>query len=223
MYTQQHKENAEISRAVAGPSRANGQSVAQFVSSNAQPIQAIFAEISSISRDLWHDDWQRLFESETIDAAQNDNDEQATKKRLEGLPPGNRVKYSQTPDAEQLTQIEQIQAVQDRAEIMYVHLGSDVYVAGRDTEKKPHPTLVGGDPDVTGAGTIRKSEVTEEWGSENVVVTNDSGHFRVGTVPNSTVKIIRGALANDQADIDEDGGGWQAAPSRGRKHKKTHK
>jgi len=58
-------------------------------------------------------------------------------------------------------------------EHMYVLDADEVHVAIRADDKKlPHPTLVGGDPDVTCAGTIRTG------GSNEVVVTASSGHFR---------------------------------------------
>jgi len=58
-------------------------------------------------------------------------------------------------------------------EHMYVLDAGEVHVAIRAEDKKlPHPTLVGGDPDVTCAGTIRTG------GSNEVVVTASSGHFR---------------------------------------------
>ena len=58
-------------------------------------------------------------------------------------------------------------------EHMYVLDGGDLHVAIRADDKKlPHPTLVGGDPDVDCAGTMR---VDTEG---NVIVTASSGHFR---------------------------------------------
>jgi hypothetical protein len=58
-------------------------------------------------------------------------------------------------------------------EHMYVLDNDRLHVAIRAEDKKlPHPTLVGGDPDVDCAGTMRKSL------DGDVVVTASSGHFR---------------------------------------------
>ncbi len=58
-------------------------------------------------------------------------------------------------------------------EHMYVLDDSELHVATRAESKKlPHPTLVGGDPDVECAGTLL-------WGLDgSVLVTSESGHFR---------------------------------------------
>ncbi|PKM20939.1 MAG: hypothetical protein CVV11_05575 [Gammaproteobacteria bacterium HGW-Gammaproteobacteria-15] len=61
-------------------------------------------------------------------------------------------------------------------EHMYVLSNSDeLHVAIRsDGQKLPHPTLVGGDPDVKCAGTLRYGSSDKS----DVVVTASSGHFR---------------------------------------------
>ena len=60
-------------------------------------------------------------------------------------------------------------------EHMYVLDNDEHHVAIRsDGVKLPHPTLVGGDPDVDCAGTMR-------WGIDGTVIVDDgSGHFRPG-------------------------------------------
>jgi hypothetical protein len=58
-------------------------------------------------------------------------------------------------------------------EHMYVLDNNELHVAIRAGDKKlPHPTLVGGDPDVECAGTMRRDP------NGDVVVTASSGHFR---------------------------------------------
>jgi hypothetical protein len=58
-------------------------------------------------------------------------------------------------------------------EHMYVLDNSELHVAIRADDKKlPHPTLVGGDPDVECAGTLRRDN------DDYVFVTASSGHFR---------------------------------------------
>jgi hypothetical protein len=72
-------------------------------------------------------------------------------------------------------------------EHMYVHADSQIYTGGRDREKLPHPTLVGGDPDATCAGTM--------WLSDNTVtITNESGHFRPKSVASATVEAVKSIL-----------------------------
>lgn len=73
-------------------------------------------------------------------------------------------------------------------EHMYVHYGNTIHLATRaDDEKKPHPTLVGGDPDVTCAGTIEvESEEADGHTTYTVTITNESGHFRPADIPQGT-------------------------------------
>lgn len=59
---------------------------------------------------------------------------------------------------------------------MYTYQANDLRVQTRNGEKKPHPTLIGGDPDVLAAGTVRKN-------SQGYIDLNDrSGHFRIQNV-----------------------------------------
>jgi hypothetical protein len=74
-------------------------------------------------------------------------------------------------------------------EHMYVHEGSNIYTGGRDREKLPHPTLVGGDPDATCAGTMWLDNSTR-----TVTITNESGHFRPSAVASATVELVRSLL-----------------------------
>ncbi|WP_300661301.1 hypothetical protein [Fluviicola sp.] len=70
-------------------------------------------------------------------------------------------------------------------EHMYVHNKSSVQIATRADNKLPHPTLVGGDPDVKGAGTMYMT-------GKKVYITKLSGHFRPSKVHNDTVKFVEG-------------------------------
>lgn len=74
-------------------------------------------------------------------------------------------------------------------EYMYVHVGNTIYIANRDLEKHPHPTLVGGDPDAACAGTMRSDQR-----HRTISITNESGHFRPRSVPGSTVDLVVKAL-----------------------------
>jgi len=74
-------------------------------------------------------------------------------------------------------------------EYMYVHEGSNIYTGGRDREKLPHPTLVGGDPDATCAGTMQLDR-----SKKTVTITNESGHFRPSSVATATVEFVRDLL-----------------------------
>lgn len=82
-------------------------------------------------------------------------------------------------------------------EHMYVHNGGTVHIHSRGSEKQPHPTLVGGDPDVTCAGELHVKE--EDFPplsgpvTYNVGVTTESGHFRPAAVPDGTLTAVRAA------------------------------
>lgn len=77
---------------------------------------------------------------------------------------------------EKVTSEKQLSQYLDKSpddEHMYVLQNSELHVAIRADDKKlPHPTLVGGDPDVECAGTMRRNS------NDDVVVTASSGHFR---------------------------------------------
>ena len=71
-----------------------------------------------------------------------------------------------------------------KAEIMYVHHKNKIYTADRNENKLPHPTLVGGDPNVKCAGTLILS-------NKKIVVTTNSGHFRPTNVPQETIIYLK--------------------------------
>ena len=76
-------------------------------------------------------------------------------------------------------------------EYMYVHVDDNIHIANRDTEKLPHPTLVGGDPDAKCAGTM-------EWNNSKkiITITNESGHFRPPEVDPNTIDKVREITKN---------------------------
>jgi hypothetical protein len=81
----------------------------------------------------------------------------------------------------------------EKNEHMYVHADGKIYTGGRDQEKLPHPTLVGGDPDATCAGTM-----SFDNGTKTVTVTNESGHFRPKSVAGATLEAVRAVLPKKQ-------------------------
>ncbi|HEX7943401.1 MAG TPA: hypothetical protein VF495_01980 [Phenylobacterium sp.] len=176
-------------------------------------VQGVFAKIDSIQDDLWHPQWQSLFDGPTT-AAMNrvvngppNTWRGKTLAYLQSRAEGARVGY-QVTDSEELTNRQQLEALEGRTEIMYVGHGGKVYVTGRDGEKKPHPMLVGGDPDVTDAGTIAKKKAGA-WSNSNFVATNSSGHFKPGDVSKETLNAI-GVAANTHEDDPTAGEeGWE--------------
>jgi hypothetical protein len=74
------------------------------------------------------------------------------------------------------------------AEHMWINDGT-IKVARRNAEKKPHPTLAGGDPDVTGAGLF-----TINTGAHTVTMNNRSGHFRPPAVDQASRDAVTTAL-----------------------------
>ncbi|HEX8920353.1 MAG TPA: DUF4157 domain-containing protein [Pyrinomonadaceae bacterium] len=81
-------------------------------------------------------------------------------------------------------------------EYMYVHEGTQIYTGDRKTEaeKLPHPTLVGGDPDAKGAGTMKQVGKT-------ITITNESGHFRPPKVSSDTVAAVKAMVKNVKPKI----------------------
>lgn len=71
-------------------------------------------------------------------------------------------------------------------EHMYVHCDDTIHAASRNGRKKPHPTLVGGDPVVKGAGTMEYDQI-----ARTITITNDSGHFLPDDIDNDTVRIVK--------------------------------
>ena len=75
---------------------------------------------------------------------------------------------------------------------MWVHHGNKINIASRNNEKLPHPTLFGGDPEVTGAGLMYLSPF-----KKTVIINNSSGHFRPNEVDGQSQQIVRNSLPKE--------------------------
>lgn len=71
------------------------------------------------------------------------------------------------------------------AEHMYVQHNNKIYIANRNNEKRPHPTLVGGDPVVDGAGTMSYNPMRHL-----ITITRSSGHFRPTQIAPATITTV---------------------------------
>lgn len=145
-----------------------------------------------VGDDLQHPQATRLFSTETMDWWNLPTTAKATKRqRTESVEDGREhINYAQLRN----TTLENSQGLhawlgKDAHEHMYVHEGSSIYTGGRDREKLPHPTLVGGDPDATCAGTMSLDRTRK-----TVTVTNESGHFRPSKVASATVEAVKDVL-----------------------------
>ncbi|WP_417591697.1 DUF4157 domain-containing protein [Owenweeksia hongkongensis] len=138
-----------------------------------------------IRADLRHGDSNKLFLRHTItdieerlkhkisSAVPNEELEEAVSKcRENGMMDYNQLSKRKLSSEKQITSFLN---EKPEDEHMYVLDNNEHHVAIRNESKKlPHPTLVGGDPDVDCAGTMR-------WGIDGAVVVDDgSGHFRPG-------------------------------------------
>jgi len=142
-----------------------------------------------VAADLLHPQAERLFSAETIDWLNALPPKQKTTKALTSVVNAERdnIDYQQLRN----TTLKNSQGLtswlgKDALEHMYVHADGNIYTGGRDREKLPHPTLVGGDPDATCAGTMWWNN-----GTKTVTITNESGHFRPGSVASDTVEAVR--------------------------------
>lgn len=73
--------------------------------------------------------------------------------------------------------------------------GTTLKVASRNAEKLPHPTLAGGDPDVSSAGLISIDETVET--DKKIIINNRSGHFKPANVDQDSVSKLETALASE--------------------------
>lgn len=149
-----------------------------------RPVQRFKVPTDHVRADLRHAVGKKLFKDHTIVDIQGrvhvDHPfEGVSNRTLEGAVEASRdarmMDYAQLR-MDKVTSEKQLTGyLNDRQEDehMYVLHNDNVHVAIRaEAEKLPHPTLVGGDPDVSCAGTMR-------WGGDGeVLVTNGSGHFR---------------------------------------------
>ncbi len=158
-------------------------------SANSNIIQLMKVSDDHVAAELNHPQANRLFNAATI----------AWRDGLPGAPLNNAALTGQVAanrdeiDYNQLrnTTLKNSQGLRawlgrEAKEHMYVHEGGKIYTGGRDREKLPHPTLVGGDPDATCAGTM-----TWNNSSKTVSITNESGHLRPPHVSNTTVELVR--------------------------------
>lgn len=83
------------------------------------------------------------------------------------------------------------------SEHMWINDGSaTLKVASRDTEKLPHPSLAGGDPDVSSAGLMYIDDTDKDH--KKIIVNNRSGHFKPGNVDQDSVTKVETALASTE-------------------------
>lgn len=134
--------------------------------------------------DLRHSEYKNLFEADTITAIEDEAKAQINRLSNQQLDAAvGKVREQGKMDYKHLSQ-EKVKSEKQMTtflqkdpedEHMYVLNNSQLHVAIRAVTKKlPHPTLVGGDPDVECAGTLRYEE-------GEVIVTCSSGHFRPPT------------------------------------------
>lgn len=133
--------------------------------------------------DLLHDESAKLFSRATINFF--DGKLVGTADQKEKVVSDNRdqVSYQQLSDSKLVNGKGLESWLSGSGEHMYVHHKSAVHIATRTDNKLPHPTLVGGDPDVKGAGTMYKT-------GKDVFITRQSGHFRPSSVSDSTVTFV---------------------------------
>ena len=155
----------------------------------------LIVEDLSMAKDLLHEEYAALFSAESIQhrAASHPRGGWTTRNggniarwlnSEDSQNPGqknrNRFKYNRLR-GELLTRERLNPWLSTHGEHMYVHCGDDIKIATRqDDEKLPHPTLVGGDPIVKGAGTMYKNRGI-------IYITKKSGHFRPNFIHNDTL------------------------------------
>jgi hypothetical protein len=158
-----------------------------------QTVQRKKVSDDHVADDLNHPQAERLFSEETMDwwadlpAKDKKNPEARTASVAAGR---DQIDYTQLRN----TTLKSAQGLfrwlgTDAYEYMYVHCDGDIYTGGRDREKLPHPTLVGGDPDATCAGTMLLDN-----SKKTVTITNESGHFRPSSVASDTVEYVKSIL-----------------------------
>ncbi|MBD2847253.1 DUF4157 domain-containing protein [Paenibacillus sp. IB182496] len=181
------------------------------------PIQRILTRAESVAGDLMHRERDNMFSPDMLDEYKNilrhryPTKEDKEADLVDSIQSDRFVDYNQLStdtlkNARDLTKL-----AGNGAEHMYIHLGGTIHRADRTSEKLPHPTLAGGDPDVTSAGTLEvssrtKKETVDEgggWKSDKnvthytVAVTTESGHFRPASVPKGTLDKVKAAAATN--------------------------
>lgn len=185
-----------------------GQAINNKLSRNSEPTLQNVQQFYTVSddhirNDLRHEKVNKLFLESTIEDIEERLGKSISSSSNVNLEQAIRAsRQDQTMDynilsTEKLTSEQQIRNFLNRRpedEHMYVLNDNSIHVAVRaESEKLPHPTLVGGDPDVQCAGTIH-------WDGENVAVDNSSGHFRPANAKPAIKKIndIIKSTANKQ-------------------------
>ena len=194
--------SAALQQAANTSARVRQMQALSELSRRRAPIQMIKTRAESVALDLLHRDADTLFtDKPDMSGVAGFNDLARGAKRARYL-----ARFANTRDFSYaqlatgtLTGAAQLIALAgvNNREHMYVHNGDTVHMYSRGNEKRPHPTLVGGDPDVTCAGELHVTE--EEFPplggpvTYTVRVTTESGHFRPAAVPNGTVEAVRAA------------------------------
>lgn len=164
-------------------------------------IQRILTRPQSVAGDLMHSEYETLFESfdDQFNGAAQARDGYGAV--LAGVQAGWPYAYARLSD-ETLDNYDDAAAKTRNpgTEHMYVHDGDTIHTADRTDEKLPHPTLVGGNPDVTSAGTLTFYEPANRPDLRRITVTNESGHFRPPSVPQATLDRIQELANVDKPD-----------------------
>jgi len=85
----------------------------------------------------------------------------------------------------------------NHTEHMWINEGGTMRLARRNAEKKPHPTLAGGDPDVTGAGLMSLAA------GNRVIINDRSGHFQPDGVDGDSFDQVENALDGTNRTLEE--------------------
>ncbi|WP_244904578.1 DUF4157 domain-containing protein [Cellvibrio mixtus] len=166
---------------------------------SAKPIQCYLTRAESAAGDILHRDRADIFEAATLDKyrdvarawypSMNDKVAAVT----DAIEDDRDLDYIRM-SGDTLTDYAGANAmVGDAREHMYVHRGNTIYRGDRTREKLPHPALVGYDPDVDGAGTLR---ATFNNNTLRIKVTNSSGHFRPPQVDEETRNKVEQKVRN---------------------------
>lgn len=190
--------------ASAGPAQLKSAAV------NGEVAQMVMTRPRSVAMDMHHDEYDNIFDDHSefdylfTEAPYRDWSRAGRISYMERQVQENNLGFSYNTlsndtldDAADLATL-----ATGNQEKMYVHDGDTIHTAKRTAdEKKPHPTLVGGDPDVNCAGTLDiVMTETDDSTTYTVGVTNDSGHFRPDGVPQATVDKINEKVQTDLPD-----------------------
>lgn len=196
---QQTAGNRAVSELVPMLERARGAERIGRKGSTAASVQRKKVSDAHVGHDLRHKQAERLFTEDTMDwwgSLKKPKGGTSDKWTAEQVHAGRaNIQYEQLRN----TTLKSAQGLaawlgRDSLEFMYVHEDKTIYTGGRDHEKLPHPTLVGGDPDAICAGTMQR-----DLPNKTIWVTNESGHFRPSSVDHRTVEYVEGVLPKPAA------------------------